>query len=49
MFFDGFPTKETSQNKVYDNLDFMRGVEAFLNVIPAASIEGLRRGLAVTR
>jgi hypothetical protein len=44
-FFDGFPTKETSQ-KVYDNLDFMRGVETFLNFIPAASIEGLRRGMA---
>jgi hypothetical protein len=44
-FFDGFPTKETSQ-KLYDNLDFMRGVETFLNFVPAASIEGLRRGLA---
>jgi hypothetical protein len=44
-FFDGFPTKETSA-KVYDNLDFMRGVEAFLNFVPAASIEAMRLGNA---
>jgi len=43
-FFDGFPTKETSQ-RVYDNLDFMRGVEAFLNFVPAASIEAMRLGM----
>jgi hypothetical protein len=42
-FFDGIPTKETSA-LVYDNLDFLRGVEAFLNGIPAASVEGLRLG-----
>ena len=42
-FFDGFPDKETTQ-KAYDNLDFMRGVEAFLNFVPAASVEALRRG-----
>jgi hypothetical protein len=40
-FFDGIPTKETAA-LVYDNLDFLRGVEAFLNGIPAASVEGLR-------
>ena len=28
-FFDGFPDEATVQ-KVYDNLDFQRGVEAFL-------------------
>ena len=44
-FFDGIPTKETAK-LVYDNLDFLRGVETFLNGIPATSIEGLRRGLA---
>ena len=44
-FFDGLPTKETSQ-KVYDNLDFMRAVEVFLNFIPAASIEAIRLGMA---
>jgi len=44
-FFDGIPTKKTAA-LVYDNLDFMRGVETFLNGIPATSIEGLRLGLA---
>jgi hypothetical protein len=43
-FFDGLPSEETTK-KVYDNLDFMRGVESFLNGIPATSIEGLRLGL----
>ncbi len=43
-FFDGLPSDETTK-KVYDNLDFMRGVETFLNGIPATSIEGLRLGL----
>ena len=42
-FFDGSPTKDTVK-LVYDNLDFMRGVETFLNGMPASSIEGLRRG-----
>ncbi|WP_235911868.1 DUF1254 domain-containing protein [Mesorhizobium xinjiangense] len=44
-FFDGFPDDATSE-KIYDNLDFMRGVEAFLNAIPGASIEAFRIGLA---
>ena len=43
-FFDGLPTDETVA-KAYDNLDFMRGVEVFLNGIPATSIEGLRVGM----
>jgi hypothetical protein len=43
-FVDGVPTAETTQ-KVYDNLDFLRGVEVFLNFIPAASIESMRRGM----
>ncbi len=42
-FFDGFPDDATTQ-KVYDNLDFMRGVEAFLNAVPGASAEGFRTG-----
>jgi hypothetical protein len=42
-FFDGFPDDATTQ-KVYDNLDFMRGVEAFLNAVPGASAEALRTG-----
>lgn len=44
-FFDGIPTEATVE-RLYDNLDFMRGVEAFLNGIPATSLEGLRRGQA---
>ncbi len=43
-FFDGFPTAATTRT-VYDNLDFLRGVEVFLNFIPMASLEGLRRGM----
>jgi len=43
-FFDGFPTKETVK-LVYDNLDFMRGVEAFLTAMPAASLHAVREGL----
>jgi hypothetical protein len=44
-FFDGFPTNGTTE-KVFDNLDFMRGVEVFLNGVPATSLEGLRLGNA---
>jgi len=43
-FFDGFPNKESTQ-KLYDNLDFMRGTEVFLTFVPAASIEAVRRGM----
>jgi hypothetical protein len=42
-FFDGLPSPETSQ-KVFDNLDFLRGVEVFLNGIPMTSLDGLRKG-----
>jgi hypothetical protein len=42
-FVDGFPDKETTQ-KVYDNLDFQRGVQAFLTCIPGASASALRHG-----
>lgn len=44
-FVDSVPTAETTQ-KLYDHLDFMRGVEAFLTFVPAASIEAMRRGYA---
>jgi hypothetical protein len=37
-FFDGFPDEKTTQI-VYDNLDFMRGVETFLRGVPGASIQ----------
>lgn len=42
-FFDGMPD-EATVDRLYDNLDLMRGVETFLNGIPATSIEGLRLG-----
>jgi hypothetical protein len=44
-FVDGVPTAETTQ-KLHDNLDFLRGVEVFLNFIPAASLEAMRLGNA---
>jgi hypothetical protein len=44
-FFDGLPDQDTVQ-KVYDNLDRMRGVDVFLNTLAPASllanIEGLK-------
>jgi hypothetical protein len=43
-FFDGLPDPETVQ-KVYDNLDFARGVEAFLSGMPAASLYAACEGL----
>ncbi|QKJ20497.1 DUF1254 domain-containing protein [Microbacterium hominis] len=43
-FADGVPTPETTE-KLFDHLDFLRGVEVFLNCIPAASLEGIRRGM----
>ncbi|MFH2128283.1 MAG: DUF1254 domain-containing protein, partial [Pseudomonadota bacterium] len=42
-FFDGMPDDATVKT-VYDNLDFLRGVEVFLSGIPAASLEALRIG-----
>ena len=43
-FFDGMPSEETVQ-KVYDNLDFSRGVETFLTGIPACSQYAFVRGM----
>ena len=43
-FFDGMPDESTVQ-KVYDNLDFMRGVETFLTGMPAGSIYAFLEGL----
>jgi len=39
--FDGVPDEATAQ-KVYDNLDFQRGVQAYLNSIQVASLSGMR-------
>ena len=44
-FFDGLPDPETVK-KVYDNLDFARGVEAFLSGIPATSVYAACEGLS---
>ena len=44
-FFDGVPTGNTVQ-KVYDNLDYLRGIDTFLKSIPACNIEGMRTGTA---
>ena len=42
-FKDGAPDDATVKT-VYDNLDFIRGVDAFLDGIPAASIYGICNG-----
>jgi len=42
-FFDGFPDDATVQT-VYDNLDFQRGVQAFLAALPAAAMSAYRTG-----
>lgn len=42
-YFDGMPDAATVET-LYDGLDLIRGIETFLNGIPATSIEGLRRG-----
>jgi hypothetical protein len=45
-FFDGFPDSETVK-KVYDNLDFQRGVQAFLNSLPAEVLYSIRSGIRI--
>jgi len=42
-FFDGLPDAETVQ-KAYDQVDFARGIEAFLSGIPAASVHAMCTG-----
>jgi hypothetical protein len=42
-FFDGLPDEETVE-KIYDNLDFQRAVQAFLTAMPAAPHHALRTG-----
>ena len=42
-FKNGMPDKETIQ-KVYDNIDFSRAVETYLDTIPAVSMYALRKG-----
>jgi hypothetical protein len=43
-FFDGLPDDDTVR-LAYDNLDFQRGVSAFLNAIPIASMYAMREGI----
>jgi hypothetical protein len=40
---DGIPTPD-SVTRLYDALDFMRGVEVFLNTVPGASLAAMRKG-----
>ena len=42
-FKDGAPSAETAE-KVYDTLDFIRGVDAFLNSFSGASAYAIRKG-----
>jgi hypothetical protein len=42
-FKDGAPSKATVE-KVYDNLDFMHAVEAFVNAFQGASTSAIRKG-----
>jgi len=41
-FFDGFPDKPTVE-KIYDNLDFQRAVQAYLLAIPAVNQAAMRK------
>lgn len=43
-FKDGFPDDATVQ-KVYDNLDFQRGVQALMTAMPAASLVAQRKAI----
>ncbi|NNE17099.1 MAG: DUF1254 domain-containing protein, partial [Myxococcales bacterium] len=42
-FMDGFPTDDTVE-RVYDHLDFIRGVGTFLTTLSGASLVAMRRG-----
>jgi hypothetical protein len=42
QFTDGFPDDATVE-KVFDNLDFQHGVQAFLTSMPAASLAAMRK------
>ena len=43
-FFDGFPDKPTVE-KIYDNLDFQRAVQAYLLALAPVNMTGLREGI----
>jgi hypothetical protein len=44
-FFDGVPANANTVEKVYDNLDRMRGTQAFLDNVGAVSMYSVRKGL----
>ena len=43
-FFDGFPDDATVE-KLYDNLDFQRAVQAYLLAVPAVNQAAMRKAL----
>jgi hypothetical protein len=43
-FFDGVPLPDTV-TRAYDALDLIRGISAFMNCVPGASLVAFRRGL----
>ena len=43
-FFDGLPDEATVQ-RVYDNLDFQRAVQAYLSALPASALHATRTAL----
>lgn len=43
-FFDGVPTAGTVST-LFDAMDLLRGIDAFLNSVPGASLVAMRRGL----
>ena len=42
-FTDGSPSEATAR-LLYDHLDFVHGVQAFINAFPGASLEAMRQG-----
>jgi len=45
QFKDGYPTRDTAA-KIRDELDYLHGVESFMNSIQGVSLYALRKGLA---
>jgi len=43
-FFDGVPEAASVQS-IFDSLDLLRGIDAFLTAVPGASLVAMRRGL----
>lgn len=43
-FFDGFPDAQTA-DRIYENLDFQRAVQAYLLGLAPVNMAGLREGL----